>query len=401
MNADGSNVTALPCTGGNFFGDYSPDWSPIGNKIAYVAYSEESLPVIFIINADGSNRLIFEDGCISGSCSKHINKPKWSPDGTKIVFHVWEYFSNDTEIYVKNIGGSGFVQLTNTSGRNFHPSWQKRVATSLMFTDFDGDGRSDVSIYRPSDGTWYLNRSTQGFSATQFGLSTDKITPADYDGDGKTDIAVFRDGTWYWLNSSNGSSDAIQFGQAGDIPVPADFTGDGRAELAVFRAGVWFTWNLANSQLDTMQFGIATDKPAAADYDGDGKTDVAVFRPSNGTWYLSRSQIGFTAIQFGEATDKPVPADYDGDGKADVAVFRAASTNGIWYILQSSDNAFRAVNWGLSTDKPVPGDYDGDGQTDIAVYRNGDWYIVQSSNGSFRYEQFGSGSDMPVAANTQ
>ncbi|MEJ7665423.1 MAG: FG-GAP-like repeat-containing protein [Hymenobacter sp.] len=63
--------------------------------------------------------------------------------------------------------------------------------------DFDGDGRADISVFRPSDGIWYLNQSTNGFSATQFGLSTDKITPADYDGDGKTDIAVYRDGTWY------------------------------------------------------------------------------------------------------------------------------------------------------------------------------------------------------------
>jgi hypothetical protein len=47
------------------------------------------------------------------------------------------------------------------------------------------------------------------------------------------------------------------------------------------------------------------------------KADVAVFR--KGTWYLLRSQLGFTGIQFGLGTDVPVPADYDGDGKTDVA----------------------------------------------------------------------------------
>lgn len=88
--------------------------------------------------------------------------------------------------------------------------------------DFDGDGKSDISVFRPSDRIWYLNRSTQGFSATQFGLSTDKTTPDDYDGDGKTDIAVYRDGTWYIVQSSNGNISYQQFGLSSDIPVAAN-----------------------------------------------------------------------------------------------------------------------------------------------------------------------------------
>ncbi|MEJ7862863.1 MAG: hypothetical protein WKF90_14625, partial [Pyrinomonadaceae bacterium] len=52
-------------------------------------------------------------------------------------------------------------------------------------------------------------------------------------------------------------------------------------------------------------FGFGTDLPVPADYDGDGKADIAVFR--DGTWYLQRSQAGFTGVAFGNATDKPVP----------------------------------------------------------------------------------------------
>ena len=77
-----------------------------------------------------------------------------------------------------------------------------------------------------------------------------------------------------------------------------------------------------------------------------------MFRPSNGTWYLNRSQLGFTGIQFGAAGDQPVPADYDGDGKADVSVFR----NGTWY-LNRTKSGFTGVSFGEATDKPTPNAY--------------------------------------------
>ena len=70
--------------------------------------------------------------------------------------------------------------------------------------DFDGDGRSDISVFRPDNGVWYMLDSTAGFSAVQFGSAADKIVPADYDGDGKTDIAVYRNGTWYLHRSIAG-----------------------------------------------------------------------------------------------------------------------------------------------------------------------------------------------------
>ena len=254
--------------------------------------------------------------------------------------------------------------------------------------DFDKDGKSDISVFRPSDRVWYLNQSTNGFSATQFGLSTDKITPADYDGDGKTDISVYRDGVWYRINSSNGTVGIVQFGIASDIPVPADYSGDGRAELAIYRNGVWWSFDLNNSQTQVVNFGLSTDKPVVADYDGDGKADQAVYR--GGEWHLNRSSLGYTVVNFGLSNDKPVIGDYDGDGKTDQAVYR----NGTWYLLQSS-NGFTAFQWGIASDIPAPADYDGDGKADAAVYRDGTWYLRQSTNG-ISVQQFGLANDKPA-----
>ena len=226
-------------------------------------------------------------------------------DGSETVF-IPPVNSTTARIKIEAVGNIFF----DISDVDFTVTTQPTFTTNPKF-DFDGDGKSDVSVYR--GGTWYVQRSTAGFFGVQFGISTDKTVAEDYDGDGKTDVAVFRDGTWYIIRSSDNAVSIIGWGSAGDIPVPGDYDGDNKADFAIYRGGVWYILNTGNGSARIEQFGLANDKPVTGDFDGDNKQDLAVFR--NGIWYIQGSQQGFFAFQFGSAGDIPQPENYDGNPK--------------------------------------------------------------------------------------
>ena len=281
-------------------------------------------------------------------------------------------------------------------------------------SDFDGDGSTDLSIWRGASGAWMIIPSGGGpMQTTPWGASSDSIVPGDFDGDRKTDIAYWQpsDGAWNIIRSSNGQTQSTPWGAGfspyNDVPVPGDYDGDGRTDLAVWRRanGTWFILQSSTGQFQATNWGAANapynDTPVQSDYDGDGRTDIAVWRQSDGNWYVLKSSTGqFQVTGWGSGlapyNDQAVPADYDGDGKADIAVWRPLDGN--WYVLKSSNGQFQITSWGLGApynDVPVPGDYDGDGRADIGVWRSstGVWFVIRSSNGSFLIQTHGQNGD--------
>jgi Tol biopolymer transport system component len=403
INANGTNMRPLTTDNLMPYENIHSAWSPDGSRIAFSSNRDGDYD-IYVMNSDGSNvhRVMDSTG--------DDFSPAWSPDGMCIVFTSNR--NGNAELYAMNADGSNQTRLTNSPATEATPAWQpvsQTVLTSqpappailVKTSDFDGDNKDDIAIFRPSNSSWQIINSLTGTNRIQsFGQSGDVPVPGDYDGDGKTDLATFtpRDGSWQIFKSQAQVLTIMPMGQKGDYPAPGDYDGDGKTDIAFFRPveGKWYIFQSSNNVVREQLWGTTYDRPAPGDYDGDGRTDIAVWRTNEGVWYIRRSTGGTQSRLWGIRGDVLVPADYDGDGKTDIAIFRPL--DGTWYIIKSLTNTGTTQRFGDGGEAIVPADYDGDGKTDLAVRRlsNNSWYILNSSDGTTRIQQWGQTGDIPI-----
>lgn len=237
--------------------------------------------------------------------------------------------------------------------------------------DYDGDGITDIAVRRPNTGFWYIQNSSDsnynsiradGIQRMVLGsIESDVPVPADYDGDGITDIAVWRpnNGIWY-IRLSSENPDAYSQNitsvkidaSADDVPVPADYNGDWIAEPAIYNKqdGHWYIMNINdNSPMQTrvIHLGYVFEDaiPVPADYDGDGKVDLAIRVPSQQQFYgITQHRQTILSSMGSKADDIPIIGDYDSDGKADFAIKRPSTSTVL--LENSQDGSITQLKFG-------------------------------------------------------
>lgn len=299
------------------------------------------------------------------------------------------------------------------SGKALRVSGQKRPAA-----DFDGDGASDVVVWRPESGMWYVLPSASGFDfsahySVQWGLYGDKPVIGDIDGDGRSDFGVYRPGPglWYWLKSESNYTEAsvIQWGLAEDEPHPADYDGDGKTDLAVYRRKAGQMYVLLSSggfnrtaalagdanSVRVLQLSAGPTRVLTGDYTGDGRDEIVNIDAVQGyIFWTMRTVHGeyISSSPWGYEQDYALACDLDGDGAAGrIAVRLMPQGHYEWFGATSQGPVVTASHGSLFDHPSCSRDYDGDGKGDMTVFRphGGRWFIRRSSDGTLLDLQFG------------
>ncbi len=143
-----------------------------------------------------------------------------------------------TVVRINQASGDILWIVGNTNGGLINKVQWGNFGTDFIIPagDYDGDSKADFVVWRgfgdssAANGVWYILRSTGGVDYIQFGIPGDgavnpnrdlPLRSGDYDGDDKTDVAVYRPSnqTFYVLRSRDRQLMTQKWGFPGDIPL--------------------------------------------------------------------------------------------------------------------------------------------------------------------------------------
>jgi hypothetical protein len=277
----------------------------------------------------------------------------------------------------KALGGTnpnpGQYTVTNQFIGDF-ASWSANPNVRVLTGDFNGDGKTDVSLVNQSAGWNTLpvafSQGNGNFSVTNQFIGdfaswsanpNVRVLTGDFNGDGKTDVSL--------VNQSAGwNTLPVAFSQGnGNFSVTNQFIGD------------FASWS-ANPNVDAL----------TGDFNGDGKTDVALinksagwntlpvaFSQGNGSFSVTNQFIGDFASWAANPNVRVRTGDFNGDGKTDVSlVNQSAGWNTLPVAFSQGNGNFSVTNqfigdfasWAANPNVNVlTGNFNGDSKTDVAL----------------------------------
>jgi len=297
---------------------------------------------------------------------------------------------------------------------------------TVLQADFNGDLKSDVLFYSTATGTLKIGLAnlTSGANTPGTGrytYTTTTISPGfnviargDFNNDGKTDLLLYRqsDGAAA-VALSNGDGTFTYVGQAFSpgftSVVVGDFNGDGISDVVVYNNATspYVAYLLFGDGAGHFVNGIGLFFGGGftlfpGDLNVDGKTDLVLYRPTDGTTFIALSNgtgfnyqyqlysPNFTSFKIG---------DVNGDGNPDFVLYNA--NNGIGYLLLGDGAGnFPSNNslfFGPGMDYVELRDVNGDGKQDVILFRTADGTSFTGISNlsayafSYTYNYFGPG----------
>ena len=144
MNDDGSGQRRVT-SGGDW--EFGPQWSPDGRRLAYMVWDDSgctpesgsgcAVPDVWTVDADGSGQRKVLDNAF---------QPRWSPDGSKLLFQRYEANSDlaTMGVYLAQSDGTGVRQLVRATlwgSPRAPPAWSPTGRTILYGVGMVGAAR--------------------------------------------------------------------------------------------------------------------------------------------------------------------------------------------------------------------------------------------------------------------
>jgi len=236
---DANSWEKLPNTSG---GDTEPKWSRDGSRIAYVSDGGASMGDIFVMGADGHNRVKIANTLY------YEDSPVWSPDGEKIAFTSDR--DGNWDIFVMEADGSDQTNITNSPSNEYSPTWSPDGSRIAFSSDLDGfdiyvinaNGSNLANITNSPEGefdpSWSPDAGKIAFSSDRDGTLNIHIMHSD--GSNNTNLTY---------NSGSGQSQEPEWSPDGSRIVFSDTGPCGHSAIWVMDSdgeNIYLLWEFPN-----------------------------------------------------------------------------------------------------------------------------------------------------------